>query len=120
MNFTHHIRETKLKVVIFSMAWPTDEDRELFTQFPNLSDDVTLTKWLLKFEPLIRAEKEEEVICIITNRTGIEGETTFAGTTVVFGIVAGEVHRHTAARTCGRQRHCAGHSARPRHRSAAA
>lgn len=51
----------------------------------------TLSYWLARLEPLIRAETEGEIICVFANRTGTEDEAVYAGTSAVLGIEAGEV-----------------------------
>jgi len=51
----------------------------------------TLSYWLARLEPLIRAEQEGEIICVFANRTGTEDEAVYAGTSAVLGIHAGEV-----------------------------
>ena len=51
----------------------------------------TLSYWLARMEPLIRAETEGEIICVFANRTGNEDEATYAGTSAVLGIHGGEV-----------------------------
>jgi protein N-terminal amidase len=51
----------------------------------------TLSYWLARMEPIIRAETEGEIICVFANRTGTEEEAVYAGTSAVLGIHAGEV-----------------------------
>jgi protein N-terminal amidase len=51
----------------------------------------TLSYWLSRLEPLIRAEGEEEIIVVLANRSGTEGEAVYAGTSTVLGIQDGEV-----------------------------
>lgn len=51
----------------------------------------TLSYWLARIEPLIRAETEGEIIVVFANRTGTEEEAVYAGTSAVLGIQAGEV-----------------------------
>ncbi|GJD04352.1 carbon-nitrogen hydrolase [Colletotrichum higginsianum] len=51
----------------------------------------TLTYWVTRLEPLIRAEKKEEIIIVFCNRTGIEDDAVYAGTSAVIGIQDGEV-----------------------------
>jgi protein N-terminal amidase len=67
-----------------------DEPRR-FSRMPNEPDMDALTYWVSRFEPLIRAEKDEETIVIFCNRTGSEDNATYAGTSAVLGIRAGEV-----------------------------
>lgn len=42
-------------------------------------------------EPIIRAETDDEIIIVFCNRTGIEDDTVYAGTSAVIGIKQGEV-----------------------------
>ncbi|KAA8573204.1 hypothetical protein EYC84_003707 [Monilinia fructicola] len=42
-------------------------------------------------EPILRAETTGEIIIVLANRCGTEGEATYAGTTSVIGIQDGEV-----------------------------
>lgn len=51
----------------------------------------TLTYWVQRMEPLIRAKAEDEIIVVFCNRCGMEDDTVFAGTSAVIGIKQGEV-----------------------------
>lgn len=51
----------------------------------------TLSYWLARLEPLIRAETEGEIVVVFANRCGTEEEAVYAGTSAVLGIHAGEV-----------------------------
>lgn len=51
----------------------------------------TLTYWVQRLEPLIRAENDEETIVVFCNRTGKEGSVVYAGTSAVLSIKQGEV-----------------------------
>jgi hypothetical protein len=51
----------------------------------------TLSYWLARMEPIIRAETEGEIICVFANRSGTEDDAVYAGTSAVLGIHAGEV-----------------------------
>lgn len=51
----------------------------------------TLSYWLARLEPLIRAEDKGEIIVVLANRTGIEDDAVYAGTSAVLGIHCGEV-----------------------------
>lgn len=73
------------------MAWMTRDDPRSFSRMPNDPDMETLTYWITRLEPLIRAESEEEIIVVFCNRTGNEDEATYAGTSAVVGIQGGEV-----------------------------
>lgn len=52
---------------------------------------LTLLKRVQRLEPLIRHEGKEEVIVVFCNRTGIEDDLIYAGTSSVVGIKDGEV-----------------------------
>jgi protein N-terminal amidase len=73
------------------MAWMTREDPRRFSRMPNEPDMETLTYWVTRLEPAIRSDNQEEIIVVFCNRTGIEDEATYAGTSAVIGIQDGEV-----------------------------
>lgn len=54
----------------------------------------TLTYWVQRMEPIIRAENEEEIVFVFCNRCGIEGDTVYAGTSTVISIKQGECRVH--------------------------
>ncbi|KAL2021506.1 hypothetical protein VTK56DRAFT_7139 [Thermocarpiscus australiensis] len=90
-EFAFHILEVRANLVIVSMAWLTNEDRSTFTSFPKDPDLNTLTYWVRRLEPVIRAERAEEIIVVFCNRCGIEDDATYSGTSTVIGIKEGEV-----------------------------
>ncbi|GAB0136590.1 hypothetical protein EsDP_00004887 [Epichloe bromicola] len=90
-EFAFHVLEAESNIVIVSMAWMTRDDPRKFSRMPNNPDMETLTYWITRLEPLIRAESEEEIIVVFCNRTGNEDEATYAGTSAVVGIQGGEV-----------------------------
>ena len=51
----------------------------------------TLSYWLARLEPVIRAEDDGEIIVVLANRCGTEDEAVYAGSSAVLGIQAGEV-----------------------------
>lgn len=51
----------------------------------------TLAYWVARLEPLIRCEDDGEIIIVLANRTGVEGDAVYAGTSAVLGIQSGEV-----------------------------
>jgi len=77
--------------LVMSMAWLTHEDAQSFHRIPDEPDMETLTYWLARLEPIIRKNTEGEVIVVLANRTGVEEETVYAGTSCVLGIHQGEV-----------------------------
>ncbi|KAF7549061.1 hypothetical protein G7Z17_g6670 [Cylindrodendrum hubeiense] len=90
-EFAHHVVNSRTRLVVVSMAWITQEDSHIFSQQPHEADMNTLTYWISRLEPIIRAEWDEEVIVVFANRSGSEDEVTYAGTSAVVGIKEGEV-----------------------------
>jgi protein N-terminal amidase len=90
-EFAYHILHKQANLVILSMAWLTREDPRSYSRSPKDPDMKTLSYWLARIEPLIRAETEGEIIVVFANRTGIEEEAVYTGTSAVLGIQAGEV-----------------------------
>ena len=88
-EFAYHILINHANIAIISMAW--------ISQDPNMPrkseepDMDTLSHWVARLEPLIRAEDEGEIIIVIVNRYGTEEEATYAGTSCVLSIGDGEV-----------------------------
>ncbi|CAL3965844.1 unnamed protein product [Diplocarpon coronariae] len=80
-EFAYHILHKSADLVIISMACRT----------PREPDMETLSYWLARLEPLIRAEGDDEIIVVLANRCGTEGEAIYAGTSAVLGIQSGEV-----------------------------
>ncbi|TGJ80898.1 hypothetical protein E0Z10_g7859 [Xylaria hypoxylon] len=91
-EFAFHCLEVKANLVIVTMAWLTREDASVFSCMPNEPDMDTLTYWIARLEPLIRSENQEEIIIVFCNRTGIERDAVFAGTSTVIGVKDGEVN----------------------------
>ena len=90
-GFAHHILHKQANLVIISMAWFTREDARAYSRTPKEPDMDTLSYWLARLEPLIRAGKEGEIICVFANRTGTEEKVVYSGTSAVLGVRAGEV-----------------------------
>ena len=90
-EFAYHILHKQANLVILSMAWLTREDPRAYSRLPKEPDMETLSYWLARLEPIIRAETEGEIIVVFANRTGTENEAVYAGTSAVLGIHGGEV-----------------------------
>lgn len=73
------------------MSWPTRKDSRDFSRALGEPDMETLTYWVQRLEPLVRAELDKEVIVIFCNRSGQEDDVLYAGTSAVIGIKDGEV-----------------------------
>ncbi|KAJ2987627.1 hypothetical protein NUW58_g4398 [Xylaria curta] len=91
-EFAFHCLEVEANLVILTMAWLTREDASLFSRMPNEPDMDTITYWISRLEPMIRSGNQEEIIVIFCNRTGVENEAVFAGTSAVIGVKDGEVN----------------------------
>ncbi|KAH8173992.1 carbon-nitrogen hydrolase domain-containing protein [Sarocladium implicatum] len=90
-EFAYHVLDNGVKLVIVSMAWITQEDAEVYTQKPDEPDMDTLTYWLARLDPVVRAEPDHEIIVVFANRCGQEDGATYAGTSAVVGIQGTDV-----------------------------
>ncbi|KAM7203751.1 Carbon-nitrogen hydrolase, partial [Rhypophila sp. PSN 637] len=91
-EFGFHALDCEANVVILTMAWTTEQDPRIFSRRPQDPDLETLVYWIQRLEPLIRADREGEVIVVFCNRCGSEDDVTYAGTSAVLGILQGEVY----------------------------
>lgn len=73
------------------MAWLTRQNIGEYSRKSKEPDIDTLSYWVARLEPLIRAEGRGEVIVVLANRCGTEDEAIYAGTSCVLGIEDGEV-----------------------------
>jgi hypothetical protein len=73
------------------MAWMTRQDAGSYSREPKEPDMETLSYWIARLEPVIRAEDRGEIIVVFANRCGVEDEVVYAGTSCVLGIDNGEV-----------------------------
>jgi hypothetical protein len=73
------------------MAWLTRQDLGTYSRNSKEPDIDTLSYWVARLEPVIRAEDRGEVIVVLANRCGSEDEAVYAGTSCVLGIEDGEV-----------------------------
>jgi hypothetical protein len=79
-------------LVIISMAWMAREEGRVFSRMPNKPDMDSLTYWISRFEPIIKSESNQETIVVFANRTGVENDSIYAGSSAVVGIKNGEVN----------------------------
>ncbi|KAK4203257.1 carbon-nitrogen hydrolase, partial [Triangularia verruculosa] len=91
-EFGFHVMEAQANVVIVSMAWQSQQDPSHYTRRPNEPDLEALVYWVQRLEPLIRSESEDEIIVVFCNRTGVEDDIMYSGTSAVLGIRGGEVY----------------------------
>ena len=85
------------------MAWPATENYGSYCRQPKEPDMTVLEEWLKWIEPLIRAETEEEIICVFANLVGKQGEVAYAGTSAVLGIIGGEVKLYGILGRCEKE-----------------
>ncbi|QSZ30162.1 hypothetical protein DSL72_004682 [Monilinia vaccinii-corymbosi] len=90
-EFAYHIIHKQANLVVLSMAWRTREDVRSYSRQPQEPDMDTLAYWLARLEPVIRAEQKGEIIVVFANRTGVEDDAVYTGTSAVLGIYGGEV-----------------------------
>lgn len=90
-EFACHVLHKKANLVIVSMAWLTREDERTFSLLAKEPDMETISYWIARLEPIIRAETTGEIIVVLANRCGTEGHATYAGTSAVLGIKDGEI-----------------------------
>ncbi|KKA25980.1 hypothetical protein TD95_002166 [Thielaviopsis punctulata] len=90
-GFAFHILRVEANIAVLSMCWPTALSAESFSDAPFDPDMDTLTYWVSRLEPVIRADSPDELIVIFSNRCGADDDVTYAGTSTVLGILQGEV-----------------------------
>ncbi|ELQ37003.1 hydrolase [Pyricularia oryzae Y34] len=90
-EFSYHALDSEARLVIVTMSWPTQEDIGQYSCQPSEPDMAMVVYWTERLEPLIRAENDEETIVVFCNRTGTEGDMTYAGSSAVLGIKDGEI-----------------------------
>jgi hypothetical protein len=90
-EFAYHILHKQANLVILLMAWLTSQHLSVYSVKSKEPDMDILAYWIARLEPLVRAEDEGEIIVILANRCGTEGETIYAGTSCVLGVEDGEV-----------------------------
>ncbi len=83
--------EVKANLIIVTMAWLTREKGHLFSRLPHEPDLESLLYWVQRLEPVIKADRNDEVIVIFCNRSGVEDGAVYSGTSAVLGIKDGEV-----------------------------
>jgi protein N-terminal amidase len=51
----------------------------------------TISYWLARLKPLLAVDEPREVIVVLANRTRVEGDAVYVGTSAVIGIERGHV-----------------------------
>lgn len=73
------------------MAWCTNTDPDDFFLKSGEPDMDTLLYWITRMQPIISIDSSQETIIVFGNRCGVEGDTTYVGTSTVIGIKSGEI-----------------------------
>jgi hypothetical protein len=90
-EFAYHVLHKEASLVILLMAWMTPQHLSVYSAKSREPDMDILAYWIARLEPLVRAEDEGEIIVVLTNRCGVEGDAVYAGTSCVLGVEDGEV-----------------------------
>lgn len=90
-EFANFVLHRQANLVILSMAWIMREDFSSLSVKPEDPDLISLSHWVVRLEPLIRAEDRGEIVVVLSNRCGAEAGSVYAGTSCVLGIDRGEV-----------------------------
>ena len=90
-EFGLHVFKAQANVVILTMAWH-HRDPILLDRHPEEPDVDTLVYWVQRLEPVIRADREGEVIVVLCNRAGAEEEAIYTGTSAIIGIRQHEIY----------------------------
>ncbi|RMZ86038.1 hypothetical protein DV737_g306, partial [Chaetothyriales sp. CBS 132003] len=97
-EFANHVKESRARVVVVSMAWLTHLSHEELVGEPAKPDMNTLSYWLDRFQPLIDEATglEQDVIVVFANRCGEEGtaprigDIRYAGSSCVLSMKKGQ------------------------------
>ncbi|TLD03799.1 uncharacterized protein PgNI_11625 [Pyricularia grisea] len=92
-EFVFNILDFKANVVIVSMAWSASvfDNPASFYSKPDEPHMATLEHWVKRMEPLIRADRDDEIIFVFANRYGNEGDVLYTGFLAVIGICNGKL-----------------------------
>ncbi|KAF5658042.1 amino-terminal amidase, partial [Fusarium denticulatum] len=90
-EFATCVLRAQPNLLIVLLAEMTKDEPRHFSRTPNKPDMETLEHWVIRLEAVIRSENQSEIIVVFCNRTGYEGDATYAGTSAVLGIHGGEV-----------------------------
>ncbi|KAI5306709.1 basic helix-loop-helix protein [Ascosphaera pollenicola] len=94
-EFATHVKESKAKVVILSMAWLTTLDEDLVALLKSMPDMDTFKYWIMRFWPILDCNEESQkmTILVFANRCGIErgpapgiDDAIYAGSSCVVGV----------------------------------
>jgi protein N-terminal amidase len=91
-EFARAAVDARSPTVVVSMAWLTRLLPAGLRETPEDPDVETLSYWLERLWPLREArEAGRSVVCVMANRSGVEGEACYAGTSTILRIGEGMV-----------------------------
>ncbi|KAF8443500.1 carbon-nitrogen hydrolase [Terfezia claveryi] len=92
-EFANHVIDSGAELVVLPMAWLTAQPARSPIDNAQVPEADTLAYWVQRLQPLIDKGHKfgREITVVINNRVGIEGECSFAGTSVVLGFSKGNV-----------------------------
>lgn len=92
-EFANHVLSNNSQLNILSMAWLSHEliPADIEGDGTKEPDMKTLSYWVERFGPLIKAEGEGTIL-VMANRCGVEGKACYAGTSTVMQVSRGEVN----------------------------
>lgn len=67
------------------------DERTTFLSKPLEPDLNTVKYWVHRLDPVLSAGSSEETVVVVANRCGVEGDATYAGSSIVMGIKDGLV-----------------------------
>lgn len=101
-EFANHIIANETGLVVLSMAWlsvaagasedTVDKAKAELQESPLAPQTDTLSYWAARFQPLVDRMAEKQVVLVMANRTGVENDACYAGSSTVMRIRQGEVH----------------------------
>ncbi|KAF2238711.1 carbon-nitrogen hydrolase [Viridothelium virens] len=93
-EFANHVLATSSRLAIISMAWlvlsSPEEWIEETREHAEELEISTLTYWVGRLRPLVENEGGK-IVVVCANRTGIEGEACYAGSSTVMKLGGGNV-----------------------------
>ncbi|KAI9844131.1 MAG: Carbon-nitrogen hydrolase [Thelocarpon superellum] len=90
-DFSTQATMSHASLVLMTMAWLSPRETAWPADEVPHPDNDTIAYWLWRLTPLAQARGQDEVIVVLCNRSGIEGEAHYAGSSAVMGMKDGEV-----------------------------
>ena len=81
----------EVPLVVLSMAWLTHISKEELQIFAKEPESKTVLYWIERFKPILTSRSPKPTIIVCANRCGWEGESCYAGSTVIMRFHDGKV-----------------------------